>query len=302
MYKSKKQEDFGKMNEKERIEQGEQHQKQVENEVKAIFKKHLVSTAPFESLQKAQNREENIKVFQAIKYNTDEIMFHKFVDALLAKNLAKFFTYEQAFNPNGGNKSFGYSALIEALMEIDEYTIPVDISKKYKTQFANYSHMNRMDLSKSRFSDFKYMVKRINWPILINHSIHYGNFGNDISSRIISDSMPEMFQKYTGAVHFKSAGYEEMLVIISYALFDNVRLLDRIAYKDKTIYVDDDMISFLRDYCLFESDTAEERYKGLHSKYVLKYLPAITIHGFEEFYQFLKKHVSDETRLLLALN
>ena len=297
MYKSKKMEDFGKMNEKERLAQ----EKKLKKEVKEIFKKYLDSTSPFESLQQAKSSEENVKTFQAIKYNTEDTAFCKFINALLDKDLANYYTYALAFNLNGGNSFFGYSALIDALMEIDEYTIPVEISKKYKTYITYYLHVNRMNLSKSRFDDFKYLSKRVNWPNLINHSIHYGNFGNDVSSGIISASILNMFLKRTGTVYYKSAGYEELLTIISYGLFDSVKLLDRIAHGDKSLNVSDQMITFLREYCINVYETKEERYRELHSQYALKYLPHITIHGFEEFYWFLRNNVSDETRLLLAL-
>lgn len=289
------------MIEKERIEQEKQYQKQLKKEVKAIFKKHLISDAPYYSLQNALGIDRHVSVFQAIMYNTKPDKFKAFMQALIDKGLVEYYKYGLAFNFDFGANWYGYSPLLNAQFELENYIIPVQHSKSYKTFMSDYIHVNLLDLSKTRFEDLKYLIKRVDWPEIISHSIHYGNFGNNISASIIKNHMLEIFQKDSACRYFKPGGYDGLLSIISYGLFDSSKLLDKIAFKDLTIAVDDYMINFLREYCLYENDNLKERYKELHSKYVLKYLPSITIHGFEAFYQFLRTEVSSETRLLLAL-
>jgi len=295
MYKSKKTEDFGKMNEKGRLEQ----EKQLKKEVKKIFKKYLISTQPFDVLQDAKTKEQHIEVFQAIQYNTDDEKFNCFINALVEKGLIEYTLYGTAFNFNIGNYFFRYSPLLDSLMELEDYTISSVVTRIYKTDFSDYIYLNRFDLSKHHFEDFKYLSKRVNWPDLIRHSIVNGNFGNDVSADIIKKSIGDIFIKNSACRYFKSGGYEGLLSLISYGLFDDAILLNKIAKNDPSIDVNDDMIIFLRDYCINDYETKEERYRELHSKYALKYLPLITIHGFEDFYWFLRNHVSHETRLLL---
>ena len=301
MYKSKKMEDFGKMNEKERIEQQKKYEKQLKKEVKAIFEKYLISTVPFDKLRDAKNSDDHIQTFQAIQYNTDPVQFNEFIKALIDKDMIEYYDYGIAFNFNIGMNWYGFSPLLNVMLEIEDYIMTVEITKKYKTYISDYLHSNELDISQKRFEDFKFLTKRVNWPQLIRYSIEHGNFGNDTSSELIKSALNDIFLKNTSCRYYKSGGIEGLISIISYGLFDDVKLLDRIAHGDKTLDVNHEMITFLREYCLFESDTMEERYKELHSKYVLKQLPRITIHGLEEFYWFLRRQVSHKTRLLLAL-
>ena len=301
MYKSKKMEDFGKMNEKERIEQQKNYERQLRKEVKAIFEKYLISTVPFDKLKDAKKSDEHIQLFQAIQYNTDPVQFDEFVNALIDKDMIEYYDYGIAFNFNIGMNWYGYSPLLNALLEIEDYIIPVEITKKYKTYISDYLSSNELDISQKRFEDFKFLTKRVDWPQLIRYSIEHGNFGNDSSREFIKNALNDIFLKDTSCRYYKSGGIEGLISVISYGLFDDVKLIDRIALGDKTLDVSDEMITFLREYCLFESDTMEDRYSELHSKHAIKHLPRITIHGLEEFYWFLRKQVSDKTRLLLAM-
>lgn len=289
------------MNENERNKQAKNYEEKLKKDVKAIFKKYLDSTTPFESLQHAKDVKDIVDTFQAIKFNTDDEKFQKFIDALIEKDLANHFTYQIAFNSYGGSSFFGYSALIEAMMEIKEYVIPDKLSKKLKTYFTDYIHVNQIDLSVKKFDSFMYISKRVNWPRLINHSIHYGLFGNNVSAQIIKEHMRDIFANKSACRYFESGGFEGFLTIISYGLLNDVKLIDMIALDDKALKVSDEMISFLREYILYSDGTKEERYEDLHSKYLPKYLPHVNIHGFEEFYWFLKDKVSKGTQLLLAM-
>lgn len=289
------------MNEKERIEQQKNYEKQLRKEVKAIFEKYLDSTVPFDKLKEAKKSDEHIQVFQAIQYNTDPDKFDEFIKALIDKDMIEYYDYGTAFNFNIGMNWYGYSPLLNALLAIEDYIMPIEITKKYKTYISDYLYSNELDISQKRFEDFKFLTKRVDWPQLIRYSIEHGNFGNDTSREIIKNEMHDIFLKDTSCRYYKSGGIEGFLSIISFGLFDDVKLLDRIANGDKTLDVNNEMITFLREYCLFESETIKERYKELHSNYVLKHLPRVTIHGLEEFYWFLRTKVSSDTKLLLAL-
>jgi len=272
-------------------------------DIKVVFMKYFDSEDYFDQLVVASNVNKHIKIFSKAKKDLSTERFKDFIDELIEYDMIKHYVYSQVLNYDCSNCFFGYSPLLDFIMKAEDFTISNAIIKKYKTYFSDFLSFEKFDICSKRFESFRYLSKRVNWQKLIKDSYKNGNFGNEVSTTIIKDSLQDMFQKNPASRYYDTLDLETFFLIVIHDMLENVTIIDRIANDD--FKVSQEIIDFIREYILFQEDNQLLRHKSLHmiklkdfkiNKNIEKYSS-----NLEKFYQFLRNKVSPESLLLLSL-
>jgi hypothetical protein len=277
------------------------YQKSLRREVKEIFLRYNVNLLFYQKLQQQTNIKKHKRTYNVIKKSLGSAKFDKFLNDLIKLELINHYKYGLAFNFEVSNDFYGYSILLELIMEYDDYLISIELSKKYKVYNGHYINWNKFDIGVNKFETFKYLAKRVNWPELIAKSIRNRTFGNDISKKIVKESIDGIFRRKSATVYHQPGGLAELLDIIAFGMFEDTQLLKHMAYNDNNYVVSEDMMMFIKDYVLHTDSDREERDEKLHKKYATKTFQRKNIHRSEEFYQFIQSKISEDIKLLIAL-
>lgn len=274
-------------------------------EIKLVFINYFGNEDYFNHLVASSSLDKHIKIFNKANKNLSNDLFKDFIDELIEFDMINHYVYSNILNYDCSDCFFGYSPLLNFIMKADNFNTSNETSRNYKTYFSDYLSYEEFDISSKRFDSFKYLTKRINWSKIIKYSFRKGKFGNDVSSKIIEESLPDMFQMRSASVNYAPLDIESFLLIVVHGMFDNIKIIERIAISERSLYISPEIFGFIREYALFDDEDVSVRYNMLHMKNIkelkVKKLNEIYAHNLEKFYQFLKIKVSTESLLLIAL-
>lgn len=269
-------------------------------DIKSTFIEYDVDILLYDRLCSASTPEEHLELWKVVGIQHRHI-FNGFIEQLVGLKLLKSNIYSKTFNSNIGTCYFGYSPLLKALMIDDEYIFPKSITSDYKVLLGYYIAFEGFSICSNKFESFKCLAKRVDWPKVIEYSLHNGIFGDEVTRKAIAQSIPDMFRSNCKAKYFKPAGHRELMILIAYGLFDDYDLLYKVLEGDSSISLSTDTKFFVCDYVRHRDLDVDERYDNLHSTYHLTELPQVTIHGFEQFFIHFDTYASNELKLLARL-